>query len=381
MTEPAATTAVRNAEQTQERLQRLLDEVAAGPHRFDFFALLRAMEALSPTMPRLARAARPRDEPLRLAQDPELDFAPAAISSLRVGPQARPVLGQRFFGLFGPMGPLPLHLTEYARERRRQAGDPAFARFADIFHHRALLLFYRAWAQAQPTTHLDRPTDNAFSRWVASLYGAGHESFERRDRIGDDAKRYWVGFQSRGVKTAEGLRKILAQYFEVPVRLEPHVLHQMDIAAPDRTRLARHDPTATNALGRTAVIGHRVWDRQSRFRLHVGPLDFEQYERFLPDQAARLVMRDWVRHYVGTGQTCDVVVWIRGSEVPRPDLGCFRGLRGRLGRSLWLGSRRPHADRGDLRLRLDAPSRIGPTASEADLPSDRPPGRQSAPVM
>ena len=44
MSGPAAATAIRSAEQTQERLQRLLDEVAAGPHRFDFFALLRAIE-------------------------------------------------------------------------------------------------------------------------------------------------------------------------------------------------------------------------------------------------------------------------------------------------------------------------------------------------
>ena len=56
-----------------------------------------------------------------------------------------------FFGLFGANGPLPLHLTEYAYGRQLQAGDPSFARFADIIHHRFLGLFHRAWAQAQLT--------------------------------------------------------------------------------------------------------------------------------------------------------------------------------------------------------------------------------------
>lgn len=59
-------------------------------------------------------------------------------------------LEQFFFGLGGPNGPLPLHLTEYMRERQRNHADPTSKRFLDVFHHRLLSLFYRAWAEARP---------------------------------------------------------------------------------------------------------------------------------------------------------------------------------------------------------------------------------------
>ena len=98
-------------------LAQLFDALAAAPYAFDFFALMRRIDALSPNAPRLGRALRPSFEPVRLGQDPELDFAPAAISSHETSAHGPPRIGVRFFGLFGPHGPLPLHLTDYARER------------------------------------------------------------------------------------------------------------------------------------------------------------------------------------------------------------------------------------------------------------------------
>ncbi len=77
------------------------------------------------------------------------------------------------FGLFGPNGPLPLHLTEYARERRRHHSDNTLSAFADLFHHRLILLFYRAWADAQSVNSLDRPDGHRFVDYVASLMNMG----------------------------------------------------------------------------------------------------------------------------------------------------------------------------------------------------------------
>ena len=101
-------------------------------------------------------------------------FAPRTVSSLVPGGDGVPPrMEVFFFGLFGPHGPLPLHLTEYARNRLRQAGDPTFARFADIFHHRLLSLFYRAWANAQPTVNLDRPESDRFADYVGGAHRTG----------------------------------------------------------------------------------------------------------------------------------------------------------------------------------------------------------------
>lgn len=335
------------------RLQRLIDALQAAPQQHDFYAVLRMVESLTPAAPRLGRALRPRDEALRVGQDPETTFAVAAVMSFRTDGRGVPWLGQRFFGLFGPMGPLPLHLTEFARERLRSHADPTLVRFVDLFHHRAALLFFRAWAQAQPVSHLDRHSDDDYSRWISSLLGTGTDAFARRDHVDDDARRFHVGLLSRAAKCAEGLSKVLSYQFGMPVRIEQHVGHWLAIDLAERTRLQSPRAMATNILGRNAVAGRKVWDRQYRFRIHLGPMSYANYVRLLPVGRARQVLRDWVRQYVGLALRCDVIPWLRGDEVPPLRLGESGNHGGRLGQTAWLGSRRLHPHRGDLRLRLE----------------------------
>src|SRR5262249_57140253 len=98
--------------------------------------------------------------------------APAAFEG-EAGPAP---MVQRVVGLFGPNGALPIHLTDWARDRARNSGDSAFVRFLDIFHHRMLALFYRAWAQAQPAVSVDRPRQDYFGRRLAALCGLGAPS-------------------------------------------------------------------------------------------------------------------------------------------------------------------------------------------------------------
>ena len=145
--------------------------------------------ACTTSKPRWGAALRPVDEPVRLGQDPDLSFAPAPLASFELGQDgAPPRLQVRLFGLLGPNGPLPIHLTEYARERLRHAGDPTLSRFLDLFHHRFLALFYRAWAQAQPHVNRDRPKDDRFTDYVGAFIGMSPASFRDRDTLPDLAQ-------------------------------------------------------------------------------------------------------------------------------------------------------------------------------------------------
>lgn len=344
-----------------------LSSMQAAPYRHDFFAAMRLVEALHPQQPRLGTALRPSAEPVRLGQDPAVDFAPAALSSWLPGRNGTPRIGQRFHGLFGPMGPLPLHLTEHAQERRQHHGDRSFSAFADLFHHRALLMFYRAWVQSRPAVHLDRRGD-AWSRWLGSLAGFGDEAFSSKDSLPDEARRHRIALLARGARSPEGLVKLLQGHFRLPVRLEPWVGHWMLLRPEDRTRLqAASQPDGRHRLGHDAIAGSKVWDRQFRFRLHLGPLSYTQYRQFLPGARSSATLRDWVRQHAGLALAYDVVPWLRGSEVPPLQLGHGEDSRARLGWTSWLGSRRPQPDRGDLRV---VPERQ-PQAPAA-VPSSRP---------
>lgn len=314
-----------------------LKAMAAEPHRWDFFQALRLVEALNPDKPRLGMARRPADEPVRLGQAADLSFAPSALSRVDLNDRSgKPRIEVRFFGLFGPNGPLPLHLTAYAREREIHHKDHTFARFADWFHHRLLLLFYRAWSQAQPTVSLDRAADDRWADYVGSLVGTGGRAWRGRDAAPDHARLAFAGLLTRQARNAEGLERLLSGYLGRPVRVESFVGRWMALPQAERTRIggrAAARRLSTAQLGSSVVLGRAVFDRQHHFRLHIGPLELAEFESLLPVGAALPPLQALVRQYVGLEFGWDLRLELDPLELPP----CQPGRRGHLGWTSWLG--------------------------------------------
>ena len=337
----------------RSELLALFADAHERPYAHDFFALLRRVEALVPDSPRLGCALRPSKEPLRLGQEPELDFAPASLMRFDAG-TATPRLGVRLFGLLGPQGPMPLHFTEYVRERLVQRADPTPLRFLDVFHHRMLLLFYRAWAQSQPAVQHDRPHEDRFAAWLGAMVGVDGAA-RAQDSLPHAARLHQAGLLGQRAQSVEGLSKLLAQHFGVAVRILQHVPHWMALPRGERTRLgfARNRLDRFGAvparLGESATAGSKVWDRQYKFRIMLGPLTLARYRAFQPGGEAWAQLRDWVRTYMGNHLQWDVQLCLVKAEVPVPRLG--RNVQ--TGSTAWLG-RGATRDRADLCLRSDA---------------------------
>jgi type VI secretion system protein ImpH len=317
------------------------------PYSYDFYQTLRRLECLFDQKPRWGHARRPADEAVRFGQEPELSFAPAPLSSFQPGRDGRPPqLQVRLFGLLGPNGPLPLHITEYARERLRNAGDPTLSRFLDLLHHRFVTLFYRAWAQGQPHVNRDRPREDRYGAYIGSFVGLSPVPFRHRDTLPDVAKFFHVGALIRHTRNAEGLRTILQHFCRVPVQIQEFVGHWLVLQARDRSALGREGAL----LGSSAVAGRQVWDRQSKFRVRLGSLTLVQYEAFLPGGTLIQKLVDWVRLYLTFELDWDVQLVLRKNEVPPLTLG----QRGRLGWTTWLGTRRANTDADDLCFEAEA---------------------------
>ena len=328
-----------------------VEKLAAAPHSFDFNRVMREMEARHPDRPRFGRSVRPSEDPLRLAQEASVEFAPAMLAGWDAGEEGRPDrLLVHFFGLFGPDGPLPLHLTEYARDRLRNERDPTLQRFADLFHHRALSLMYRAWADVRPTISFDRPDTDRFATYVGALAGLGMESLRERDAMPDLTKLHFAGLLANQTRHADGLAAILASFFTMPVQVECFVGSWLSLPSQDHTRLG--GSAEAGRIGDGALLGGRVWSRQHKFRLVFGPLSLEDYERLLPGGSSFHKLVPIVRNYAGDVMAWDVRFVLRRREVPDTRLG----QTGRLGWTTWLKPRRSLRDADDLVLDAGADS-------------------------
>ncbi|WP_075291369.1 type VI secretion system baseplate subunit TssG [Pararhizobium arenae] len=331
-------------------LQDLLDTIRRAPEDFDLFQALRRVEATAPESPRLGQSARPSQDPVRLGQQPSLVFSPRTIASV-----TEPTKGERAsrwetpdrietysFGLFGPNGPLPLHLTEYVFSRMTNDRDETMARFADMFHHRMLSFFYRAWALSEPAVSHDRKEEDTFAESLAALAGLGMPAMRGRDRMPDLVKLHYIGRLASHTRNAEGLQAILEGYFDVPVVIREFVPSWVALPAGSISRLG-HEPR-TGRLGRGISIGSRVHVHHHKFRVVVGPLRLQAYQRLLPGGDALGTLRDIVRNYVGDELEFEYNLVLQRREVPALQLGG----KGRLGWTMWLGRRRAASDAHDL---------------------------------
>lgn len=310
----------------------LMAKLRSEPYAFEFFAAVRLLQSHAAGSPRIGHSRSPREDPVRFAQTPALDFAPSALERFEQpdDPAKPPVLYARHFGLFGPAGPLPLGLTEFARQRLLHNGDSTFADFCDVFHHRLTSFFFRAWAGAQKTVDFDRPQDEQWTRYIGALAGLGMDSLRDRDEVPDAAKFFFAGRLSSQARNAEGLEAILQDYFGVPVELQSFVGRWIDLPPDARCKLGASRLTGT--LGATAIAGSQTWTCQHHFRLRIGPVSLKDFQRMLPGGQAFRRLRDWVRLYCGRAFSWDVQLVLARLEVPAAQLG----QTGRLGWNAWL---------------------------------------------
>jgi type VI secretion system protein ImpH len=323
----------------------LIEALSKRPFAFDFFLAVRLLESLQPELPRVGFSFSPEEDPVRFWQKPSLRFAPAALDSVWTnGADSVPRMAVNFFGLFGPNAPMPPHITEYALEREMHFKDPTLTAFFNLFHHRLISMFYRAWASTQKAVDSDRPADQRFPTYIGSFFGLGMEALQNRDAVPDPAKLFFAGRLAAQPRNAEGLSAILREYFHIPAEVLPFAGRWLTLPEDSVCRLA--ESPESGSLGVNTILGSRFWDCQLSFRLRFGPMSLADYERMLPQGEAFERLKYWVLNYCGEHFFWDVQLVLRAEEVPSICLG--RSTR--LGWTSWLQTKPPSADAADLIL-------------------------------
>jgi type VI secretion system protein ImpH len=310
------------------------------PHAFSLFAALRLIERACAEQPRLGESRKASDDLVRLGQAPHLSFAPSDIAAATTHEEGQFRLEQYGFGVLGPNGALPLHLTELAYERRRQKEDGTIADFLNLFQHRLISLFYRAWAESEPAVSLDRPAEDRFRAYVGALIGLAPESAHGLDGVLDYAKLSRAGRFSQGARSADGLENILADYFGIPVEVHQFVGAWLDIPGDLHCRLGEQ------RLGMSTTLGGSTWQCQHKFEIVLGPLAGDDFSNFLPGARGLEELRALVRLYTNDEWSSQVRLRLEDPRIGGMRLGPAQGSdknSSQLGWTSWLGTRRTGA--------------------------------------
>jgi type VI secretion system protein ImpH len=301
--------------------QEIFDE----PYRFDFFQAVRLLEKIFPDKKRVGGAALPNEEPVRFKTKLSLDFPASQIDSLdrifdETAEQERNDMLINFMGMLGMGGVLPMHYTELALDRIRHR-DTAMWAFLDIFTHRSVSLFFRAWTKYRFPVGYDLGNDD-FTTYLFDLTGLGTSGLRGRMSLSDESLLPYTGMISQKPHSVNAVENILSDYFSVPAKVIQFFGQWLPLSRSDRTMLGQ----ANSTLGRRTIAGTKVWDQQSKFRIKLGPLDVQHYIAFLPNGSAYKALRSIVRFVTGLEFDFDVQLELRKAEVP-PSILTTRAVR------------------------------------------------------
>lgn len=319
-----------------------LRRVASDLRAYGFFALVRGVESRAQSLPRVGNARIPSQNAIDLGHTPTLEFPASTLAELEMRASGRMRLRSYFLGLTGPMGALPLHLTEYGAYEARYSRDRPFGRFLDLLTDRMLQFFYRAWADSQPAVQADRPADDRFAGYVSAVSGAMDGADVKRRFPAKTRLAYAGTFAARRSRSA--IQAVLRQELGADVHVREFVARWRTLRAQDQTRIGR--APHFNQLGGGAMLGRSVRTVEEAFRVEVTASAHDEYCALTPGGE-----RFHVAAEVLDALTPPHLEWEIEIQIAE---GRARDARldgeARLGWTSWLAPRKVHGIRRETRL-------------------------------
>jgi type VI secretion system protein ImpH len=350
----AAGGAERTALNTPERFAKVEQKLRTEPWCFSFFQAVRLLERILPHRSPVGGFFHPDREVARFGSYWGSAFPASEIQQIRwEAGEGAPMLIVNFMGLTGPSGVLPLYYSELIRDRLR-AKDSTMLAFFDLFNHRMISLFYQAWEKYRFAVAYERGERDRFSHHLLDLIGLGTTGLQNRQAVADDSLLFYSGLFALHARSAEGLRGILEDYFEVPVEIRQFIGSWRRLEISDQCGF-EGVPGVSEQLGLGAVVGDEIWDQQSGVRIRLGPLTFEQYVEFLPEGSAWAPLTAIARLYAGEGTDFEVQLVLRRDETPACGLSAPGDFIPQLGWTSWAKTRPIGRDPEETILKIELP--------------------------
>lgn len=317
-------------------------------YRFSFFMLVHLIERLYPEKKPLGSTLSPDEEAVRFQVKPGLAFPASDISHLHragesgsgfqpLGNNGQIQMGVTFMGLIGPSGVLPYWYNELASERVWEK-DFSLTAFLDIFHHRLISLFYLAWKKSRLAVHYQPEAKDRISHYFLSLIGLGTPGLSDRLGLPKESLIYYSGLFSRAVPSATAIESTIGHFAGVSAQVEQFIEQVIALDSEDQTSIG----AANCELGVNALCGNFVLENQTKFRVNLGPMDYDHYTRFLPGSGRAItgnmlgLVFSLLRYMVGIEYEFEVRLLLKRESVPLCIIGMESNRSAMLGWTTWL---------------------------------------------
>lgn len=303
-------------------------------YEFSFYRAVHLLERMAGDLKPLGEALVPSEEPVRFTVKKGFAFPASDIANLILDEdEGIPFMEVAFLGLTGPSGVLPHWYTQMTLDRQREK-DNSFAAFLDLFHHRLVTLFYLAWKKHRFPENYQLGARDRLSRYLLSLSGLGTPGLTEMIGLPEEALTFYSGLLSRPIASAVAIEAAVAYFADARVRVEQFIERIVDLEPPDQTQLGAANAT----LGDDAICGSQVWESQTKFRIHLGPVGKEKFSRMMPIGDLLVPIFSLVRYMVGIEYEFEIRIYLRKEDVPLCQLGSTGADAPMLGWTTWVSS-------------------------------------------
>jgi type VI secretion system ImpH/TssG family protein len=317
-----------------------VQSVAEDVKRYNVLAAVRGAEAREPDKPRVGNSQIRSQDIVDLKQIPSMAFPSMTLQEVEIK-DGKAAFGGHWFGLTGPMGPLPSHLTEFAVYERMYAKTQPFGHWLDVIAGRMLQLYYRAWANSQPVAIADRSNDDKFADYIGFLTGAVEGARERSAFPPRSRLQHAALFASR--RSAVGIEDALGYLLRQKVSIVEFQPRWRQISKRDQTQLGLSYCT----LGSDAMIGSKVYSASDAFQLVVRAKSLKAYKEMLPTGRRYAMAVEALDAFTPGHLEWDIKIAL---DPAKYEMAKLNG-QSRLGWTSWMGRDRHNRAKSDVHLK------------------------------
>lgn len=239
-----------------------------------------------------------------------------------------------FMGLYGVNSPLPRCYHDQVAEQQQihGAGKVPLQNFLEIFNNRFYWLYYQAWKKYRYYLFQNESKSNKISQRILSFIGQTDRHASKSQHLSGFHLLRVSGILTNRVRNKSGLKIVLQEFF-------PKYRFTIKEFIPRMVKIS-NQPTLGNQsrrpmkLGENSMVGRSVLDYLGKIRILIGPMDFDDYLKFLPDGVYARMLKEIIDLYLNDALEYDVRFLIRSENIDRTP---WKNKQIRLGQSIWIG--------------------------------------------